>query len=100
MNHQQTLDLHQSSPLTEARRLQLLQVHGQLQGRSLTLTAAAGQSRGQPGGGGPQEWILQRHKDYSRELQPVKHATRLSEPAELLPVRVFLLSAPPSAESG
>lgn len=45
--------------LTESRRLQLLQMDGELQGGGLTLTAAAGQGGGQPGGGGAEERELE-----------------------------------------
>lgn len=51
--------------LTESDSLQLLYVDRQLERCSLTLTAPTGQRRGQTGGGGSQEWILQHNMDMS-----------------------------------
>lgn len=57
-----------TAPLTESGGLQLVQVDQQLQGCSLTLAGAAGQSRGQTGGGGAQERILSTTNDHVRVL--------------------------------
>lgn len=54
--------------LTESDSLQLLYVDRQLQRCSLALTAPAGQRRGQAGGGGAQEWILQHNTDISSAM--------------------------------
>lgn len=47
-----------SFPLTESGRFQLLQVDREVQRSSLTVAAADGQRRGQPGGGGAQQGVL------------------------------------------
>lgn len=69
--------------LTESDSLQLLYVDRQLQRCSLALTAPAGQRRGQAGGGGSQEWILQHNTDISSAMFSTFYRPALKCPARI-----------------
>lgn len=84
---------------TESEGLQLLQVDRQLQRRSLTLTAATGQSRGQAGGRGAQERILTQTQTQNA-VYTWSHPTTDTGGDGGVPVFVSQQLEPPPAASG